>query len=47
MREHASYTAGVAFCATDSRLKYGHLVWHLFVMTGTVCHFFAVLRYAR
>lgn len=40
-----SYTAGVAFFATDSRLQYGHLVWHLFVMAGTVCHYFAVLWY--
>lgn len=41
-----SYTAGVAFFATDSRLKYGHLIWHLFVIAGTACHFFAVLWYA-
>lgn len=40
------YTVGVAFYATDSRLKYGHLIWHLFVVTGTVCHYFAVLWYA-
>jgi hemolysin III len=41
-----SYTAGVAFFATDSRLKYGHMIWHLFVMTGTTCHYFLVLWYA-
>jgi hemolysin III len=41
-----SYTAGVAFFATDSRLQYGHLIWHLFVMAGTACHYFAVLWYA-
>ena len=41
-----SYTAGVAFFATDSRLKYGHLIWHLFVLTGTTCHYFMVLWYA-
>lgn len=40
------YTAGVAFYATDSRLQYGHLIWHLFVLAGTVCHYFAVLWYA-
>lgn len=40
------YTAGVAFFATDSRLKYGHLIWHLFVVAGTACHYFAVLWYA-
>jgi len=41
-----SYTVGVAFFATDSRLQYGHLIWHLFVIAGTVCHYFAVLWYA-
>lgn len=41
-----SYTAGVAFFATDSRLQYGHLVWHLFVMAGTACHYFAIIWYA-
>ena len=41
-----SYTFGVAFFALDSRLEYGHMVWHLFVITGTVCHYFLVLRYA-
>jgi hemolysin III len=41
-----SYTAGVVFFATGSRVKYGHLIWHLFVMAGTVCHYFAVLWYA-
>ena len=41
-----AYMAGVAFFATDSRLRYGHFIWHLFVMAGTGCHFFAVLEYA-
>lgn len=39
------YTAGVAFYAAD-RLRYGHAVWHLFVLGGSTCHFVAVLRYA-
>jgi hemolysin III len=41
-----SYTVGVVFFATDSQLKYGHLIWHLFVMGGTTCHYFVVLWYA-
>jgi len=41
-----SYTVGVAFFATDWKLKYGHFVWHLFVIAGTVCHYFGVLWYA-
>jgi hemolysin III len=41
-----AYMAGVAFFATDSRVRYGHFIWHLFVLAGTSCHFFAVLGYA-
>ena len=39
-----AYTAGVAFYAAE-RLPYGHLVWHVFVLVGTTCHFYAVLWY--
>ena len=41
-----AYTAGVVFYLTDARVKFGHFVWHLFVMAGTTCHFFAVLWYS-
>jgi hemolysin III len=40
-----AYTAGLAFFATE-RLRYNHFIWHLFVIAGTTCHFFAVLWYA-
>jgi hemolysin III len=40
-----AYTLGLVFFAWD-RLRYGHFVWHLFVLTGSVCHYFAVLLYA-
>jgi hemolysin III len=40
------YTGGVAFYATDTRVRYGHAVWHLFVVAGSVCHFVAVLGHA-
>lgn len=40
-----AYTAGVGFYAA-TRVRYAHFVWHLFVLTGTACHFVAVLRYA-
>ncbi|GJG86515.1 hemolysin III [Gemmatimonadetes bacterium T265] len=39
------YTAGVAFYATDWRVRYGHAVWHLFVAGGSACHVWAVLRH--
>ena len=41
-----AYTAGVVFFAADGKLRYSHFVWHLFVIAGTTCHFFAVLWYA-
>lgn len=41
-----AYTIGVFFFATDSLLRYGHFIWHLFVMLGTACHYWAVLWYA-
>ena len=40
-----AYTAGTLFYHRES-MKYSHLIWHLFVITGTACHFIAVLRYA-
>lgn len=36
-----AYTAGTLFFANE-RLRYSHLVWHLFVLAGTGCHFAAV-----
>jgi hemolysin III len=39
-----SYTAGVAFFLLDSRLPYAHAIWHVFVIGGTTCHYFAVLN---
>ena len=41
-----AYTVGVAFYLTDARIRFGHFIWHLFVMAGTTCHFFAVLWYS-
>jgi hemolysin III len=40
-----AYTVGTAFFAAE-RLRYGHFVWHLFVLAGTTCHFLAVWSYA-
>jgi hemolysin III len=36
-----AYTLGVVFYALSRKVKYTHFVWHLFVMTGVVCHFLA------
>ena len=40
-----AYTAGVYFYAKKT-LRFGHFVWHLFVVAGTACHFVAVWKYA-
>lgn len=39
-----SYTFGVIFYAF-SRIKYFHSIWHLFVLTGSVLHYFMILYY--
>ena len=41
-----AYSVGVIFFALDGKVRYSHFIWHLFVLAGTTCHFFAVLLYA-
>jgi len=41
-----SYTVGAVVFLFDSKLRYAHFVWHLFVMGGSACHFFAALWHA-
>ena len=38
------YTAGVIFYVWH-KLPYNHAIWHLFVLGGSICHFFAMLFY--
>jgi len=38
-----SYTLGAVVFLLDSRVRYAHFVWHLFVLGGSTCHFFAAL----
>jgi hemolysin III len=42
-----AYTAGAVVFLFDSRVRYAHFVWHLFVLGGSACHFVAVLNYSR
>lgn len=39
-----AYSGGLAFFAAH-RIRYHHFIWHLFVIAGTTCHYFAVLWY--
>lgn len=41
----ALYTIGIIFYATDTKLRHGHGVWHLFVLAGSAAHYFTVLFY--
>jgi len=38
------YTAGVPFFMRDS-MPFNHVIWHGFVMAGTLCHYLCVLNY--
>lgn len=38
------YTVGVIFYIWE-RLVFSHVLWHLFVLSGSICHFFAVFFY--
>jgi len=38
------YTLGVVFYSLD-KLKYSHTIWHLFVLMGSISHYFMILFY--
>jgi hemolysin III len=38
------YTLGIVFFALD-RVRYFHAAWHLFVLAGSIAHYFAILFY--
>jgi len=39
------YTVGVIFYALDDHYPWCHGVWHLFVLAGSICHYFVILLY--
>jgi len=39
-----AYTFGTIFYAWN-KLPFNHAIWHLFVLAGSACHFFAVMFY--
>lgn len=41
-----AYTAGCVFFLLGTRVRYSHLVWHLFVIAGSALHLGAVLQIA-
>jgi len=40
----AAYTIGVLFFLWE-RLPFNHAIWHVFVLTGSACHFWAIFHY--
>lgn len=39
-----AYTVGIVFYAIH-RIPYHHVIWHLFVLAGAICHFFMIFFY--
>jgi hemolysin III len=39
-----AYTGGTYFYVSR-RVPYHHAIWHLFVLMGSICHYFAILLY--
>ncbi len=39
-----AYTLGIVFYAIE-KIPYNHVIWHLFVLAGAVCHFFMIFFY--
>ena len=39
------YTIGIFFYLLDSKIKYFHFVWHLFVITGSMLHYIVIFKY--
>ena len=39
------YTSGVVFYMLDEVIEYSHFIWHLFVLLGSACQFFAIYLY--
>lgn len=39
------YSVGVVFYLLDQKFSYFHGIWHIFVMSGSFSHYFAILYY--
>ena len=44
-----AYTVGIVFYVLDGLklLRHAHGIWHMFVLTGSVCHFISIAAYVR
>ena len=39
------YTIGIFFYLLDSKIRYFHFLWHLFVITGSALHYTLIFKY--
>ena len=44
-----AYTVGIVFYVLDNlkKLRHAHGIWHLFVLSGSICHFISIVAYVR
>jgi len=44
-----AYTVGIVFYVLDdmNKLRHSHGIWHLFVLSGSICHFISIIGYVR
>ena len=40
-----SYTLGIVFYLIDTRIKFSHFIWHLFVIVGSLIHYIMIVKY--
>ena len=40
-----SYTLGIVFYLIDTRIKFSHFIWHLFVISGSLLHYIMIVKY--
>jgi hemolysin III len=40
-----AYTVGIVFYVYDEKFVHWHGIWHLFVLAGSMFHYFAILFY--
>ncbi len=44
-----AYTTGIVFYVLDNlnKLRHAHGIWHIFVLSGSICHFISIAAYVR
>ena len=40
------FSIGVLFYISE-RIRYGHAIWHLFYISGCICHYFSIVLYTK